>query len=151
MPSTLFSFVPSSSAPLLSVIDSFLVNLVSSLFLVYWRMPLFVFSIDDTKQNAGSLLTPVSSIVFGAPLHCTLSFAFHGCFNNHLFQRIWLAVAEFSPIRKWFKSLPWRGYHVKELQKLCHKQVFGANHRQNKQWCSCCDEMDQSENESIVS
>ena len=39
---------------------------------------LFVFSIDDPKQNAGSLLTPVSSIVFDALSHGTLGFAFHG-------------------------------------------------------------------------
>ena len=47
---------------------------------------LFVFSIDDPKQNAGSLLTPVSSTVFDALTHGTLGFAFHGSFNNHLFQ-----------------------------------------------------------------
>ena len=49
---------------------------------------LFVSSIDDPKQNAGSFLTPVFSIVFYALLHGTLGFAFHGSFNNHLFQRI---------------------------------------------------------------
>ena len=49
---------------------------------------LFVSSIDDPKQNAGSFLTPVFSIVFYALLHGTLGFAFHGSFNNHLFQII---------------------------------------------------------------
>ena len=49
---------------------------------------LFVFSIDGPKQNAGSLLTPVSNIVLYALSHGTLSFAFHGSFNNHLCQRI---------------------------------------------------------------
>ena len=47
---------------------------------------LFVFSIDDPKQNAGSHLTPVSSTVFDALSHSTLGFAFHGSFNNHLFH-----------------------------------------------------------------
>ena len=51
-------------------------------------LPLFVFSIDDPKQNAVSLLTPVSSIVFDSLSHGTLGFAFHGSSNNHLFQRI---------------------------------------------------------------
>ena len=51
-------------------------------------LPLFVFSIDDPKQNAVSLLTPVSSIVLDALSHSTLRFAFHGSFNNHSFQRI---------------------------------------------------------------
>ena len=49
---------------------------------------LFVFSIDDPKQNAGSHLTPVPSIVFDALSDGTIGFAFHGSFNNHLFQRI---------------------------------------------------------------
>ena len=61
-------------------------------------LTLFVFSTDDPKQIAGSLLTPVSSIVTDALSHGTLGFAFHGSFNNHLFQRIRLAVEEPPPI-----------------------------------------------------
>ena len=49
---------------------------------------LFVFSIDGPQQNAGSLLTPDSDTVFNALLHGTLSFTFHGSFNNHLFLKI---------------------------------------------------------------
>ena len=49
---------------------------------------LFVFLIDGPKQNAGSLLTPVSDTAFHALSHGTFGFAFHGSFNNHLFQRI---------------------------------------------------------------
>ena len=49
---------------------------------------LFVFLIDGPKQNAGSLLTPVSQTVFYALSHCTLGFAFHGSLDNLLFQRI---------------------------------------------------------------
>ena len=48
---------------------------------------LFVFSIDGPKQNATSLLTPVSN-VFYALSSGTLGFAFHGSFNIQLFQRI---------------------------------------------------------------
>ena len=70
--------------------------------------PLFVFSIVGPKQNAGSLLTHVSDSVFIALSHGTLGFALNGSFNNHLFQRIWLAVEEFQPIRKWLKKMPWR-------------------------------------------
>ena len=72
------------------------------------NVSLFVFSIDGPKQNATSLLTPVSDIVFYALSSGTLGFALHGSFNNHLHERIRLAVEEFPAIRKWFKDLPWR-------------------------------------------
>ena len=49
---------------------------------------LFVFLIDDPKQNAISLLTPVSNTVFHALSRGTLRFAFHGSFKNHSFQRV---------------------------------------------------------------
>ena len=49
---------------------------------------LFVFSIDGSKQNAVSLLAPVSKIVFLGLLHGTLGFAYLDTFNNHLLQRI---------------------------------------------------------------
>ena len=49
---------------------------------------LFVFSIDDSKQNATSLLTPVSNLVFYVLSIGTLSFALNGSFNNHLHERI---------------------------------------------------------------
>ena len=45
---------------------------------------LFVFSISDPKQNARSLLTPVSGTVFKALSHSSLGFALHGSFFNHL-------------------------------------------------------------------
>ena len=52
------------------------------------REPRFAFSMDGLKQNAGSLLTAVSDTVFSALSHDTLDFAFHGSFNNHLYQII---------------------------------------------------------------
>ena len=45
--------------------------------------PLFVFSIDDPKQNVTSLLTPVFETVFYALSHGTLGFALHGSSFNH--------------------------------------------------------------------
>ena len=45
---------------------------------------LFVFSLSDPKQNARSLLTPVSGTVFYALSHGSLAFALHGSFFNHL-------------------------------------------------------------------
>ena len=69
---------------------------------------LFVFSIDGPKQNATSLFTPVSNIVFYAFSSGTLGFALRGSINNHLHGRISLAVEEFPLIRKWLKELPWR-------------------------------------------
>ena len=49
---------------------------------------LFVFSIDDSKQNATSLLTPVSNVVFYALSSGTLGFALPDSFNNQLHERI---------------------------------------------------------------
>ena len=60
------------------------------------------------KQNARSLLTPVSDPAFYALSHGSKHFLLHGSSNNRLFQRFWLAVEEFWPIRKWLKKLPWR-------------------------------------------
>ena len=48
----------------------------------------------------------VSDTVFYALSHGSLHFV-HGSFNNHLFQRFWLVVEKFWPIRKWLKKLPW--------------------------------------------
>ena len=44
---------------------------------------LFVFLKSDPKQNARSLLTPVSDPAFHALSHSSLSFALHGSFFNH--------------------------------------------------------------------
>ena len=66
------------------------------------------FSINGLKQNARSLLTPVSDPAFYALSHGSKHFLLHGSSKNHLFQRFWLAVEEFWPIRKWLKKLPWR-------------------------------------------
>ena len=45
--------------------------------------PLFVFSLSDPKQNARSLLTPVSGTVLYVLSHGTLGSALHGSFFNH--------------------------------------------------------------------
>ena len=91
------------------------------------------------------ILTPVFIIVFDALSHGTLGFAFHGSFNL-LFQRIWLAVEEFPPIKKWFKYVvttasKTEGTMWKSIKNCvryrCRKWpciLFGANHRENKQW-----------------
>ena len=44
---------------------------------------LFVFLMVGPKQNAGSLLKPVSETIFDALSHGTLSFALHGSYLNH--------------------------------------------------------------------
>ena len=63
---------------------------VKCLLLVDMTNSLFVFSIGGTKQNARSLLTPVSDTVFNALSHGSLGFAFHGGFFNHfLIGSIW--------------------------------------------------------------
>ena len=48
---------------------------------------LFVFSINGPKQNARSLLTPVSDPTFYALSHGSKHFLLHGSSNNRLFQR----------------------------------------------------------------
>ena len=46
---------------------------------------LFVFLKSDPKQNARSLLTPVSDPAFQALSHGSHGFALHGSFFNHFF------------------------------------------------------------------
>ena len=53
---------------------------------------LFVFFDKLPKQNARSLLTPVSDPAFYALPHGSKHFLLHGSSNNRLFQRFWLAV-----------------------------------------------------------
>ena len=62
-----------------------------------------------TKQNATSLLTPVSDIVFYALSSGTLGFALHGSSVNHHF----LIGGNYSTANqilssKWLLKLPWR-------------------------------------------
>ena len=47
------------------------------------HISLFVFSMVGSKQNAGSLLTPVSDTIFYTLSHDTLGFPLHGSFFNH--------------------------------------------------------------------
>ena len=51
--------------------------------MLFGAVPLFVFLKSDPKQNARSLLTPVSDPAFHALSHGSLSFALHGSFLNH--------------------------------------------------------------------
>ena len=51
------------------------------------RVSLFVFSITCPKQNARSLLKPVSDPPFYALSHSSKHFLPHGSSNNRLFQR----------------------------------------------------------------
>ena len=53
-------------------------------------LTLFVFSINGPKQNARSLLTPVSDPTFYALSHGSKHFLLHGSSNNCLFQRFCL-------------------------------------------------------------
>ena len=46
-------------------------------------LPLFVFMIVGPKQNAGSLLTPVSDTVFYALSHCSHGLSLLGSCLNH--------------------------------------------------------------------
>ena len=88
---------------------------------------LFVFSICGPKQNARSLLKPVSYTVFYALSHGNLHFVLHGSFTNRLFQRFCLVVENFWPIRSsGLKKLPWTAkprLPVKEHKQLYQKQM----------------------------
>ena len=50
----------------------------------------------------------ISDTDFNALSQCVLHLVVHGSSNNRLFQRFWLAVENFQPIRGWLKKLPWR-------------------------------------------
>ena len=69
---------------------------------------LFVFSIDDPKQNATSLLTPVSNIVFYALSSGTLGFALHGSSVNLFLIGGNSSTANQILSCKWLLKLPWR-------------------------------------------
>ena len=87
---------------------------------------LFVFLNSDPKQNARSLLTPVSDPAFHALSHGSLGFSLNGSFLNHF-----LLVEIFQqPIRIFEISGSWSYhgeenacYHVKEHKKLGQKLV----------------------------
>ena len=69
---------------------------------------LFVFSIDDPKQNATSLLTPFSKIVFDALSRGTLGFALHGSSVNHFLIGGNSSTANQILSCKWLLKLPWK-------------------------------------------
>ena len=67
---------------------------------------LFVFSIDDPKQNATSILTPLSNIVFYALSSGTLGFALHGSSVNHFLIGGNSSTANQILPCKWLLKLP---------------------------------------------
>ena len=69
---------------------------------------LFVFLIVGPKQNAGSLLTPVSETVFYALSYGTLGFALHGSSLNHFLIGGNSSTANQILSCKWLLKLPWR-------------------------------------------
>ena len=72
------------------------------------RETLFVFLIVGPKQNAGSLLTPVSETVFYALSYGTLGFALHGSSLNHFLIGGNSSTANQILSCKWLLKLPWR-------------------------------------------
>ena len=120
--------------------------MVLSFYWMWWPVHLLVFSICGLKQNARSLLTPVSDTVFNALSHGSLHFVLHGRFNNHLFQRFWLVVEKFWPLRKWLKATMdsktkttmWKSIKS-SIRNRCQMWpciLFGATNWENKQWGS---------------
>ena len=83
---------------------------------------LFVFSIDDSKQNATSLLTPVSNIVFDVLSSGTLGFALHGSSVNHFLIGGNSSTANQILSCKWLLKLPWRA--KPRVSKLVSKVMF---------------------------
>ena len=69
---------------------------------------LFVFLISDPKQNARSLLTPVSDPAFYALSHGTLGFALHGSFSNRFLIGQNSSTANQNLLNKRLSGLPWR-------------------------------------------
>ena len=79
---------------------------------------LFVFTINGPKQNARSLLTPVSDTDFYALLHSSQHVVIHGSPNNYLFQWFWRFSANKKMFKKSYHGEQNQGYYVKE-----HKTV----------------------------
>ena len=90
------------------------------------QLPLFVFLIVGPKQNAGSLLTPVSDTVFDALSHGTLVLHSMVALKTTYFKESDWLLKNFHQSENGWKSYHGeqnRGYHVKEHKKLCQKQV----------------------------
>ena len=76
-----------------------------------WKLSatsLFVFSIVGPKQNARSLLTPVSNTVFHALSHGSFGFALLGSFFNHVLIGGNSSTANQILWNKWLLEVPWR-------------------------------------------
>ena len=84
------------------------VVIIRTVFFLVNLRALFVFSIDDPKQNATSLLTPVSNIVFYALSSGTLGFALHGSSVNLFLIGGNSSTANQILSCKWLLKLPWR-------------------------------------------
>ena len=69
---------------------------------------LFVFSTDDPKQDAASLLTPVPNLVSYALSSGTIGSALHGISVNHLLIGGNSSTANQILSCKWLLKLPWR-------------------------------------------
>ena len=68
----------------------------------------FVFFMVGPKQNAGSLLTPVSHTIFDAFSHGTLGFALYGSSLNHFLIGGNYSTANQILSCNWLLKLPWR-------------------------------------------
>ena len=89
---------------------------------------LFVFSIDDSKQNATSLLTPVSNIVFDVLSSGTLGFARAIRREDHPLQ----PESPYGPIWTNDKKLTLREGVQEQLSVICCKSSLNRRRAGNR-------------------
>ena len=123
---------------------TFRYTVLKNLFHKAQSIPLFVFLKSDPKQNARSLLTPVSDLAFHAFLHGS-SFALHGSFFYHFLIGWSYSTANQNRWNRRLLELPcrtnWKVSQDKNL-KICIRNwcqkwpciLFEAIFRENKLW-----------------
>ena len=108
----------------------------SSIFQIRYSWPLFFSFFWVLILMFHTLMFHIAcTVVYYAFPHGTLIFAFHGSFNNHLFQRIWLAVEESTPIRKWLKKLPCRAKPCEVPCERAYKTVSETGVKSDPAFC----------------
>ena len=96
---------------------------------------LFVFSTNDPKQNATSLLTPVSNSVSYALSSGTIGFALHGSSVNHFLIGGNSSTANQILSCKWLLKLPWRAKPRVPLERAS-KTILETGVKSDVAFCS---------------
>ena len=121
------------------------VHFLTRQYLFTWQVitALFVFLINDPKQNTRSLLMHVSDTAFYALSHGSIGFAPHGSFFNHFpigqnssraNQNIWTVFD--AAMENKMQASTWKSIKIciRSWCQMWRCILFWAIYRENKQW-----------------